>query len=83
MISQDLHKLFRDEHSNVSACDLEWLAVQVFPGRTEMRTGFVGCCFVQCIEASAIKQVDERKHTLVLHFGSDDCCEVEWMEFFL
>jgi hypothetical protein len=43
-------------------------------------------CFlvsVQSCEAPAVKQLDERVHPIVVHFGSDDCADLEWVEFFV
>jgi hypothetical protein len=39
---------------------------------------------LQSIEAPAVKHVSmQRTHTIIVLFGDDDCCDLEWFEFFI
>lgn len=35
------------------------------------------------VEGPSVKQLDGRIHPIIVHFGSDDCADVEWLEFFV
>jgi hypothetical protein len=38
---------------------------------------------LQLVEGPSVKQLDGRIHPIIVHFGSDDCADVEWLEFFV
>lgn len=37
----------------------------------------------QELEAAGLRHLDLQPHDILLMFGDDDCCDIQWFEFFV